>query len=224
MSPISINNTKQTHLSIVGLLICLFSSIAYQAHAAPETWFDPSISITGPSAAGRFGTSLSCSAPSVNTANRSLIAIGAPDESSAAGAVYIYDPDTPASHIQKLTSESAGAGKAFGSAVTFLKDFNGDLIDELAITEPNTAGNNSIIWVYQSTNTNPPYSRCGSWSLTGAGWGKRMLAAQRYNPIMAATLVVSEPNDTGFNALHVYLPLAGSPTCEVHEWSTLNTL
>ncbi len=130
--------------------------------ATPETFIEPHVSLRGGPAGGRFGDSLACSQVSVTGGNRSIIAVGAPEEASGAGAVYLHDPANPDVALQRLVSPAAGAGLHFGAAVAFINDINGDGADDLVVGEP--AGSAGSIHVYGSnlTGSTPSYTFCAS--------------------------------------------------------------
>lgn len=116
--------------------------------ASPETFIEPYVSLRGGPAGGRFGDSLACSQVSLTGGNRSLIAVGAPEEASGAGAVYLHDPASPDVALQRIVSPAAGAGLHFGAAVAFINDINGDGADDLVVGEP--SGSAGSIHVYGS--------------------------------------------------------------------------
>lgn len=138
---------------------CLVCGNADEANAAPETWFNSIQTITGNASSG-FGSAVACST-SVSGLNHSYIAVGAPQENSGEGRVYIVGP---AGLIKTILPPALGGTGNFGYAVTFITDMNGDAIDELAIGEPDSDGGpNGSVHMYLSTGVAAdPYMHCGS--------------------------------------------------------------
>lgn len=131
------------------------------AHAAPETIIDPALIIYGSEMSARFGTSVACSEAHASTSDRSYVAIGAPEADEGAvneaGKVYIYDPTITPTLLQTISSPSPGDSKHFGRAIAFIKDTNGDSVDELVVGEPNEEGAAGAVHLYLSQLASPPY-------------------------------------------------------------------
>ena len=159
--------------------------------ATPETFIEPHVSLRGGPAGGRFGDSLACSQVSVTGGNRSIIAVGAPEEASGAGAVYLHDPANPDVALQRIVSPAAGAGLNFGAAVAFINDINGDGADDLVVGEP--AGSAGSIHVYGSnlTGSTPSYTFCAS-SAHETSLGSQLLGL-RGQIAGSETLIASAP-------------------------------
>ncbi|MFO0417106.1 MAG: integrin alpha, partial [Pseudomonadota bacterium] len=199
--------------------VLLFSALFFcnQVSADPETWFDPTISIEGSLSSARFGSSLSCSHYKIGGA-ASLIAIGAPDENSGEGAVYIFDPDSPTIHRQRIVSDNPGPAKRFGASVAFIEDFNGDFIDELVVTEPNVGGANSSTRVYISTGATPPYSLCGTYNEL-SGWGHRVVRVLDDGLSDDSYVALSTPSGGRVKIISI-TPPAMLPTCGIAEYTS----
>lgn len=162
------------------LLLALLSylSLSVSSYAAPETWFEPIQTVTGNASSG-FGSALSCSA-SVPGLNHSFIGIGAPNENSDTGRVYIAGPSGV---IQTLSSNSPAAGNKFGFALTFIKDITGDGIPELIVGEPNPAGVSGTVHVFKSTGNNAaPYQHCAA-VIGTAHYGEKILKTSNLSMI-----------------------------------------
>jgi hypothetical protein len=141
-------------LLVVVLASCFGSSV--DVHAAPETWFSPAQTVAGNTDSG-FGSSLACSAV-VPGVSYSYIAVGAPNESSGEGRVHIVGPSGV---IQMLAAPSPSQSGNFGYAAAFVKDINGDSINELVVGEP--GGNTGLLHAFLSTGDSAnPFAFCGS--------------------------------------------------------------
>jgi hypothetical protein len=126
--------------------------------AEPETWIEPILSLTGNSSSG-FGASVACSGEDPE-AGHSWYAVGAPDEASGQGRVHILNTNRV---VQTLQSTSPGNNKRFGYFVSFIRDVNGDSINELVVGEPNPSGANGYLHVYLSTaDVTAPFIHCTS--------------------------------------------------------------
>jgi hypothetical protein len=192
LAQVAILSSRHQTLVLIAALLALAAAQPQRALAAPETWFDPSASMLGTEMGGRFGASLACSAAVPSISNSSYIAVGAPDENGGVGAVYIYNPNSPNSHQQKLTSDSPAAGKRYGASVAFIEDINLDGIDELVVGEPNDNGANGFVRVYISTNSTPPFSTTPCVYQPGPpGWGQRILEIDRDNSTADSKIMVA---------------------------------
>lgn len=86
----------------------------------------------------------------------SLLAVGAPNNNSNAGAVYIFQSSSPWSQVQKITQPATANTEFFGQTVSA---FNAATAQQLAVGSANTgAPNDSSIFIYSSFVTVPgPY-------------------------------------------------------------------
>lgn len=172
--------------------VVAFAACALDALAAPETWIVPSISFEGTAASGRFGDALACSKANATTNDRSYIAVGAPNENSGQGRVYIFDADAPSSAIVSISSPNP-APMNFGAAVAFIVDQNGDDIDDLAVGEPGTGS----VYIYTSATVLGvlTYQYCKGIQIA-ASYGANLLGLR--GPFTAAgyveRLVVADPD------------------------------
>jgi hypothetical protein len=133
-----------------------------------------------------FGSSVACSAPDSNVGH-SWFAVGAPDENSGEGRVYIVKPS---GIVTTLQSNAPGSAKNFGAAVTFFNDINGDSISDLAIGEPNPSGINGALHVFLSTgNGAAPFAYCAS--LVGAQSYASHIFSTSKQGVNSAQLVIS---------------------------------
>jgi hypothetical protein len=133
-----------------------FFVVTREARADAETWFTPVLSRVGTSSS-TFGTSVACGNEDVGVGH-SWFAVGAPDEVSGQGRVYIVGPS---GIVQTLQSANPGSNQKFGYFVAFITDINGDTNYELVVGEPNPSGSNGYIHVYLSTgNPAAPFSHC----------------------------------------------------------------
>ncbi len=159
--------------------------------AAPETSIEPYVSLLGASSGSRFGDALACSQVSATGGNRSLLAVGAPEEAGGAGAVYLQDPANPDAPLQRIVSPAPGAGLHFGAAITFVSDVNGDGADDLVVGEP--SGSTGSIHVYGSNLSGgiPSYTFCAS-SAQESSFGAKLLGLR--GPVGSSeTLVAAAP-------------------------------
>ena len=167
------------------------------AHATPETWIEPFISLEGSAAGSRFGDAVACSKASLTTAQRSFVAVGAPNANSGQGAVYLYDSDSPSTVLQEIVSSNPGSDFHFGASIAFVNDINGDDVDDLVIGEPKSAPAVGQIHIFGSsiTGTGLTYSLCQS-SGVNPSHGTRLLGLR--GPFMAPGytegVVVSSPD------------------------------
>lgn len=137
---------------VTALTIYITMLPSVNTYAAPETWINPSATIFG-SDSSKFGSALACST-SVVGLGHSYIAVGSPLANGGLGTVDILDPD--GTFIQSLNT--VGGPGRFGQAVAFVKDINGDSIQELLAGEPGSGGITGYAHLFLSTN-NPanPY-------------------------------------------------------------------
>jgi hypothetical protein len=163
--------------------------LANAAWAAPETVVEPMHALVGPATSGRFGSAISCSNAVAATNNRSLVAVGAPQVSSGAGRVYVYDTSNPPQLIQTITSPSAGNDKHFGAALTFFSDVNGDGKQELMVGMPDENSAQGTVYVYLSQAAGDPFQStpCDSHQEASQGYGGSLL---RINTADAPTPLV----------------------------------
>jgi hypothetical protein len=192
--------------------LCVTFIVAFgwstSAHSAPETIVDPAIIIYGSETDARFGTSVSCSEAHANTSDRSYVAVGAPEADQGAvneaGKVYIYDPTTTPTLLQTITPPSAGNLKHFGRAVAFIKDTNGDSIDELVIGEPNESQATGAIHLYLSQLSSPPYVYSDSYTASPdiQGFGTTLVGV-RVSDLVSGTVVVGAPHSDRIVTLSV---------------------
>ncbi len=152
-------------MTVLSALVGLINEV----RAAPETWLNPIQSIEGNAGSG-FGSALACS-DSVGP-NPSYFAIGAPQENSGEGRVYIAGPS---GIITTITPPGLGGTGNFGAAVTFVRDINGDSIDELVIGEPDSDGASGYVHMYLSTGVAAdPYMFCGN-RMQGVSFGAAII-------------------------------------------------
>lgn len=187
-------------------LICL-CSWPQLLSATPETWIEPFVSLRGPSTEGRFGDSLACSQVSVTGGSRSLILVGAPEESEGRGAVYLYDPSNPDLALQRITSPAPAAGLHFGAAVVFINDINGDGADDLVVGEPSGPLGSIHVFGSNLSGAAPAYNLCAS-SAYESSFGARLLSLRGQGGY-GDSLVVAAPLSGSTYSFNLFGACAG---------------
>ncbi len=149
-------------VTFLALLITLLASA--KTYAAPETWIQPAATVFG-NESGKFGLALACSS-AVPGLNHSYIAVSSPLANGGLGKVEIIDPD--GTSVQTLNGISS---ERFGQSVAFVKDINGDSIQELLVGEPGNGGANGHAYIFLSTqNPLSPFSLgCSISDIPGTG-------------------------------------------------------
>lgn len=120
---------------------------------------------TGERKGDRLGESVACSDASIGSHRRSMIAATAPGSVSGRGKVFIYDPEAPSTKPQVLAIGARRSECRFGNALSFVPDFNGDGVDDLALSA--ICNGDTItreVLALRSIRTGPAirYSLCGS--------------------------------------------------------------
>jgi hypothetical protein len=137
-------------IAVLSLMITSMLTCANTA-AQVETWYEPTNSLTGSVAGARFGSSVSCAVVTDGLPSfEPYIAVGAPDEDNGAGAVYIYKTKDITAPPQRLTSPDPGAGKGFGTALTFAPRVGDSGFPWLIVTEPNANGSSAKIYLFET--------------------------------------------------------------------------
>jgi hypothetical protein len=179
------------------LLITIIAFPLFNALAAPETWFAPVITETG-NPSSSFGSSVACSSE-IAAIGHSWFAVGAPDESSGSGRVYIMNPSGV---TQTLQAPTPTVNARFGYFISFISDINGDLREDLVVGEPNSSLVAGKIYIFISNGSNTaPFTYCGS--QTGAvSFGSFILATSNA-AFGSAEIIVSTPYSSLIEAFDV---------------------
>ena len=197
-----LRSQRETRCKCVVAIATLFTlvlSVPDTTSAAPETWFSPVHTFTGTSSSN-FGAAVSCSTE-VSGLGHSYFAIGAPRAASGEGRVYVY---SPTGLVQTLTAPSVRPKGNFGYSVTFVKDINDDLLDELAIGEPNNdeEDGTGIVHMYLSTGVlQSPYTHCGNAS-SSFGFGS-FISPTSIGVSGGVQIVISNPTAAEITAYNV---------------------
>lgn len=174
-------------------LFALLPCVAAGDISRPETWFEPSVSLTG-SSGERFGATIACSGAN---AGNSYIAVGAPEYNNGEGRVYMYNAQDFSIPIQTIASSVPAQGNRFGAAVTFIRDINEDGKEDLLISEPKPNGAAATLRAYLTQPAGAPYSLCGTSDVSlMPGGGTEMLHLTRVGTTtnLSTSVVVGSPN------------------------------
>jgi hypothetical protein len=175
------------------LSLALLGSIA--VHAEPGTRLRFDSSMEGVDNGGRFGAEVACSRPVVDAGRSSIVAIAAPNAIGGQGRVYLFDPVRPAAPIQVISPGSEQTAGRFGTAIQFIDDINGDLIDDLVVGAPGTPNaSDGGVYLFTSaiSQVGLRYAACAM--MQGPqGFGASLQALRAAGGQSSAHVVVSNP-------------------------------
>ncbi|MFN4895307.1 MAG: integrin alpha [Pseudomonadota bacterium] len=179
------------------LLVTLLAHVwIVQAHSEESTSVSDVVLVGQSGSEEPLGVEVVCaneaSRPEDDGHSLAVLAIGAAGAQGGVGRVYIYQSST---YLQTLEPESDLPVARFGSAMGWIDDINGDLVDDLIVGAPGSAGRiDGGVYAFTSrlSDGRLKYSLCGA--LQGpSGLGERMKALRRGAVEGSANLIVADP-------------------------------